>query len=141
TASRSLGRSGPSTHRTSTLSPSASTVDWANLSAMRTTGRPDAVTVGTPRCQFGHGQSRPPARTRHQWPGWPRAHTVAAITPAGAAPAPTIGRSTMARLPRVTSGPDRSPAPRVHVGPPARGRVAAAAYLRAHLYGAAVGRT
>src|SRR5690606_9314861 len=87
------------------------------------------------------GQSRPPARTRHQWPGWPRAHTVAAITPAGAAPAPTIGRSTMARLPRVTSGPDRSPAPRVHVGPPARGRVAAAAYLRAHLYGAAVGRT
>lgn len=47
----------------------------------------------------------------------------------------------MARLPRVTSGPDRPPAPRVHVGPPARGRVAAAVYLRAHLYGAAVGRT
>ena len=38
TAARSSGRLGPSTQRTSTLSPKASTVDWASLSAISTTG-------------------------------------------------------------------------------------------------------
>ncbi|BAC18188.1 conserved hypothetical protein [Corynebacterium efficiens YS-314] len=40
TASSSSGRLGPSTQRTSTASPSASTVDCASLSAISTTGRP-----------------------------------------------------------------------------------------------------
>ena len=40
TAASSSGRLGPSTQRTSTPSPRASTVDCASLSAMSTTGRP-----------------------------------------------------------------------------------------------------
>ena len=47
----------------------------------------------------------------------------------------------MPRLPRVTSGPDRFPASGPPLPPAGRGRGAVAAYLRAHLYGAAVGRT
>src|SRR6201996_931449 len=39
TAGSSFSRSGPSTQRTSTWSPRAATVDWASLSAIRTTGR------------------------------------------------------------------------------------------------------
>jgi hypothetical protein len=39
TAASSFSRFGPSTQRTSTWSPSASTVDWASLSAINTTGR------------------------------------------------------------------------------------------------------
>lgn len=46
-----------------------------------------------------------------------------------------------ARTTRATSGPDRFPAPPVPKAFPDRGRAALAAYLRAHLYGAAVGRT
>lgn len=47
----------------------------------------------------------------------------------------------MDRSPRSTSGPDRFPADRGSSVVTVRGRAAVAAYLRAHLYGAAVGRT
>lgn len=49
----------------------------------------------------------------------------------------------MTRSPRVISGPDRTPAPAPGLPSvfPGRGRAAVASYLRAHLYGAAVGRT
>ena len=47
----------------------------------------------------------------------------------------------MVRPPRTTSGPDRFPASRGGAGVPVRGRVAVATYLRAHLYGASVGRS
>lgn len=47
----------------------------------------------------------------------------------------------MARSPRWTSGPDRFSVPRLPTVFPGRGRAALASYLRAHLYGAAVGRT
>ena len=46
-----------------------------------------------------------------------------------------------ARSPRATSGPDRFPAPPLPIAFPNRGRAAVVAYLRAHLYGASVGRT
>lgn len=47
----------------------------------------------------------------------------------------------MARSTRSLLGPDRLPVPRPTALLPVRGRSAAANYLRAHLYGAAVGRT
>lgn len=47
----------------------------------------------------------------------------------------------MARSHRSMSGPDRFPGSRVAALRPSRGRSATAMYLRAHLYGAAVGRT
>ena len=47
----------------------------------------------------------------------------------------------MARSHRSMSGPDRFPGSRAAALRPTRGRSATAMYLRAHLYGAAVGRT
>lgn len=47
----------------------------------------------------------------------------------------------MARSPRSMSAPGGVPRSRSEPRPPARGRAAAATYLRAHLYGAALGRT
>lgn len=47
----------------------------------------------------------------------------------------------MARSHRSISGPDRFPVSRAAALLPTRGRSATAMYLRAHLYGAAVGRT
>src|SRR5271156_6391604 len=55
TAASSFSRSGPSTQRTSTWSPRASTVDWASLSAIRTTGRLTraSLMVGFEAAEFG----------------------------------------------------------------------------------------
>lgn len=47
----------------------------------------------------------------------------------------------MVRSPRVTYDPGRLPTSRVGDGVSVRGRVAVATYLRAHLYGASVGRS
>lgn len=66
------------------------------------------------------------------------------IAPAASTYCPSIGKPTMtrsARSARVTSGPDRFPAPPIPMALPNRGRAAVVVYLRAHLYGAAVGRT
>ncbi len=56
-----FGRSGPSTHRTSTWSPRAATVDSASLSAIRTTGR---LTRYSLVCARGATTGRE-ARVRH----------------------------------------------------------------------------
>ncbi len=57
TAASSFSRSGPSTQRTSTWSPRASTVDSASLSAIRTTGRLTRASLSGDRKRGEAGRS------------------------------------------------------------------------------------